>query len=178
VDSCKPRSFVRTTSILYFTYAWVLKCNYIHLFIYSWQPVKIAAQSKAWTVFARSDARIVGSNHIQGMDVWCMYAFMLSCAYVAALRRADHSSKESYRLWKMITELNKRPGHWMGWKRHWKKIFLAYLTTVLIVPIIFIIKKNFCEYTVFLNPTLLSSLKFLLSMLSLSLCLITDYLII
>jgi hypothetical protein len=27
----------------------------------------------------------------------------------------------SYRLWKMITELNKRPGPWMGWKRHCKK---------------------------------------------------------
>jgi hypothetical protein len=29
---------------------------------------------------------------------------------VLRLRRADHSSKESYRLWKMITKLNKRPG--------------------------------------------------------------------
>jgi hypothetical protein len=44
----------------------------------------------------------MGSNSAQGMDVWCVYAFilfMLSCVQVAALRRADHSSKESYRLW-------------------------------------------------------------------------------
>jgi hypothetical protein len=31
----------------------------------------------------------------------CVYSvFVLSCVQVAALRRADHSSKESYRLWK------------------------------------------------------------------------------
>jgi hypothetical protein len=35
------------------------------------------------------------------MAVWCVYAFIhfvLSCVQVEALRRADHSSKESYRL--------------------------------------------------------------------------------
>jgi hypothetical protein len=37
------------------------------------------------------------------------------------LLHADQSPKESYHLWKMITELNKRPGPWMGWKSHWKK---------------------------------------------------------
>jgi hypothetical protein len=51
----------------------------------------------------------------------CVYSvFLLSFVSVAALRRADHSSKKSYRLWKMITELNKRPGPWIGWKSHWK----------------------------------------------------------
>jgi hypothetical protein len=31
----------------------------------------------------------------------CVYSeFVLSCVYVAALRRADHSAKESYRLCK------------------------------------------------------------------------------
>jgi hypothetical protein len=29
----------------------------------------------------------------------------------------------SYRLWRMITELNKSPGSWMGWKSHWKEIY-------------------------------------------------------
>jgi hypothetical protein len=55
-------------------------------------------RSKAWTVFARSNSGIAGSNPTQGMDVcMCVYfVFMLSCVYVAALRRADHSSKESY----------------------------------------------------------------------------------
>jgi hypothetical protein len=33
--------------------------------------VAVAARSKAWTVFASSDAGIVGSNSTQGMDV-CM----------------------------------------------------------------------------------------------------------
>jgi hypothetical protein len=44
----------------------------------------------------------VGSNPTQVMDV-CVYVysvFVLSCVYAAALRRADHSSKESYRLCK------------------------------------------------------------------------------
>jgi hypothetical protein len=37
-------------------------------------PVTVAERSKAWTVFARSKAGIVGSNHIQGMDV-CVRLF-------------------------------------------------------------------------------------------------------
>jgi hypothetical protein len=39
--------------------------------------VTVVAWSKARTVFARSDAGIVGSNPTQGMDVWCEYAFIL-----------------------------------------------------------------------------------------------------
>jgi hypothetical protein len=75
--------------------------------------VTLAERSRVSTAFARSDAGIVGSNSNRGMDVWCVYAFILfvvSCVQVAALRRADHSSKEPCRLRKMITELNKRPG--------------------------------------------------------------------
>jgi hypothetical protein len=45
-------------------------------------PGTVAALSKAWTVFTRSDAGIVDSNLTQGMDVWCMCLFW-----------ADHSSK-------------------------------------------------------------------------------------
>jgi hypothetical protein len=61
----------------------------------------VAAQSKAWTVFARSKAGIVGSNPTQGMDFHvCVYSvFVLSCTYVAPFRWADHSS-ESYGLCK------------------------------------------------------------------------------
>jgi hypothetical protein len=40
-------------------------------------PVTVAALSKTWTVFAHSDSGIVGSNSIQGMDVWCVYTFIL-----------------------------------------------------------------------------------------------------
>jgi hypothetical protein len=37
----------------------------------------VAAQSKAWTGTALSEARIVGSNPTQGMDIWCVYGFIL-----------------------------------------------------------------------------------------------------
>jgi hypothetical protein len=61
----------------------------------------------------------------------CVYSvFVLSCVYVEALRRADHSSKESYRLWRTITGLNKRPGPWMGWKSNWKEKESAALNVV------------------------------------------------
>jgi hypothetical protein len=42
-------------------------------------PVTVAARSKAWTVLARSDAEIMGSNPTQGMDVWCVYGMRLFC---------------------------------------------------------------------------------------------------
>jgi hypothetical protein len=35
--------------------------------------------------------------------------FVLSCVLVDALRRADHQSKESYRLWKMFKTLRNQP---------------------------------------------------------------------
>jgi hypothetical protein len=34
--------------------------------------VTVTERSKACTVFARSEAGIVGSNPIQGIDVWCI----------------------------------------------------------------------------------------------------------
>jgi hypothetical protein len=44
--------------------------------------IAVAERSKAWTVFVRSNAEIVGSNHTQGMDVCivCVYSvFVLFC---------------------------------------------------------------------------------------------------
>jgi hypothetical protein len=70
-------------------------------------PITVAEQSKAWAVFSRSEAVIVGSKPTQSMDVWCVCVcvcvcvrsvFVLSCIYAEALRRANHSSKKSYRL--------------------------------------------------------------------------------
>jgi hypothetical protein len=53
-------------------------------------PVTVAARSRAWTVFARSDARIVGLNPTQGMNVWCAYAFILClCCPVFRQRPCD-----------------------------------------------------------------------------------------
>jgi hypothetical protein len=42
-------------------------------------PVTVAERSKACTVFARSEAVIVGSNLTQGMNVWYVYAFFCVC---------------------------------------------------------------------------------------------------
>jgi hypothetical protein len=51
------------------------------------QPITVAARSKASAVFARSNTGVMGSNPTLGMDV---------CVQVAALRRANPPSKESY----------------------------------------------------------------------------------
>jgi endo-1,4-beta-D-glucanase Y len=42
------------------------------------EPVTVAERSKAWTVFARSEAEIVDSNPAQDMDVSYVYMFFLS----------------------------------------------------------------------------------------------------
>jgi hypothetical protein len=44
-------------------------------------PITVAAWSKAWTVFTRSNTGIVDSNPTQGMDVFeCVYSvFVLYC---------------------------------------------------------------------------------------------------
>jgi hypothetical protein len=70
------------------------------------KPITVAARSKAWTVFARPNTRIVGSN--PWMSV-CVYSvFVLSYVQVVALWRADTLSKQSCRLFK-IKKLKKRP---------------------------------------------------------------------
>jgi hypothetical protein len=65
------------------------------------KPIAVAAPSEAWTVLARSNTGIVGSNPTRGMDAcfMCVYSvFVLFCMQVEALRRADPPSKESYLL--------------------------------------------------------------------------------
>jgi hypothetical protein len=43
-------------------------------------PFTVAERSKACTVFARSEAEIVGSNPTKGMDVWYVFILcVLSC---------------------------------------------------------------------------------------------------
>jgi hypothetical protein len=70
-----------------------------HTYIYS--PITLGARSKAWTVFARSNAGVVGSNPTGGMDV-CVRLF---CVWVllcvgSGLATGWPLSKESYRLCK------------------------------------------------------------------------------
>jgi hypothetical protein len=80
--------------------------------------ITVAAWSKGWTVFARLNAGIVGSNPTQRHG--SVYSvFVLSCVSVAALRRADHSSKESCHPRKKIMKLKKRPGPNNGLYSHW-----------------------------------------------------------
>jgi hypothetical protein len=66
------------------------------------RPIKVAALSKAWTVFARLNTEIVGSNPTSGVDICvCLFCIcVVLCVQVAALRLADPPSKESYRLCK------------------------------------------------------------------------------
>jgi hypothetical protein len=45
------------------------------------EPVTVAERSEACTVFARSEAGIVGSNPKNGMDAWCVYMRLLCLCY-------------------------------------------------------------------------------------------------
>jgi hypothetical protein len=45
-------------------------------------PVTVAERSKACTVFARSEARIVGSNPTQGMDICCLCVYVRFSVFV------------------------------------------------------------------------------------------------
>jgi hypothetical protein len=60
----------------------------------------VAERSKACTVFAYSEAGTVGSNHGCLVFVY-VCAFFCVCVQVEALRRADHPSKEPYRMSKI-----------------------------------------------------------------------------
>jgi hypothetical protein len=42
---------------------------------YEW-PITAASRFKAWTVFARSNTAVVGSNPTRGMDI-CVYSFFV-----------------------------------------------------------------------------------------------------
>jgi hypothetical protein len=52
-----------------------------HLFTESLQTISVAVQSKAWTVFARSNAEVVGWNPTRDMDVYVrlFYVHALLC---------------------------------------------------------------------------------------------------
>jgi hypothetical protein len=54
----------------------VMFCYLVNLLLYSSLPVTVAARSKAWRLFARSNAGIVCSNPTRGMDV-CVRLFCL-----------------------------------------------------------------------------------------------------
>jgi hypothetical protein len=50
--------------------------------LYTPQPVAVAKRSESWTVFDRSEAVIMASNPVLGMDVYCVSGvsvFVMSC---------------------------------------------------------------------------------------------------
>jgi hypothetical protein len=75
-------------------------------------PVTVAEGSRACTVFVRSEAGIMGSNPTQGMDVWCVYAFILClCCPVFRQRLCDEliTRPRSPTVCKMIMKLKNQP---------------------------------------------------------------------
>jgi hypothetical protein len=68
---------------LWIFYLRTIKEQYIYSSIELSEPATVAEWSRACTVFALSEAGIVGSNPTQGMDVWYVYVFILcSCCPV------------------------------------------------------------------------------------------------
>jgi hypothetical protein len=65
---CAVASYCVVYSVVFISVRWIY-CP----------PITVAARSEAWNVFSHSNAGIVGSNPIQGIDV-CVYSmFVLPC---------------------------------------------------------------------------------------------------
>jgi hypothetical protein len=96
------RNFVELVFHRLFITDLVMSWHYYLGTVSSCLPVAVTERPKAWTVFARWDAVIVGLNRTFGLDVLCVYVFSLCLVCVCAvlcLGRADDSSKKSYRSW-------------------------------------------------------------------------------
>jgi hypothetical protein len=50
-----------------------------------WIPITVAARSKAWTLFARLDTGIVGSNPTEGMDVCVCVVLCMGSGFATSL---------------------------------------------------------------------------------------------
>jgi hypothetical protein len=83
---------------------------------YSCMSIIVAARSKTWTVFVRSNTGIVGSNPTRVMHV-CVRLFCVCSALRAdsGLATGLPTSQESYRLCKKIKKLKNRP-----WSKTWR----------------------------------------------------------
>jgi hypothetical protein len=78
--------------------------------LFSPWPIAVAAQSGTWSVFARSNAGIVGSNPTRVMDVYVRLFCVCAVLYVGSgLATGWFSSKESCRL--CIGLRNWKSGH-------------------------------------------------------------------
>jgi hypothetical protein len=74
------------------------KLNEFYTCILCYKPVSMAEQSKACTVYNRSNIGITGSNPAQGIDM--CWRFSVSCCPVSveALHWTDSPTKESYQM--------------------------------------------------------------------------------
>jgi hypothetical protein len=83
---------------------WPSRNSYANEFItdmYYDKPITVASRSKACTVFARSNAGIVGSNPTQDMDLCVrLFCFCVVLCVGTCLATGWSPSKESYRLYK------------------------------------------------------------------------------
>jgi hypothetical protein len=87
---------------------WIMNCKRCE------RPVTVAARSKAWTVFARSDVVIMDSNRTQGMDVWCVHVFFCVCV-VLYLGRVLATS---WSLVQGVLPIVNRSGDWKAARSH------------------------------------------------------------
>jgi hypothetical protein len=73
-------------------------------------PIAVAARSKAWTVFARSNAGIVGSSPTQGMDVsLCLFCVCVVLRVSSSLATGWSPIQGVLRTVYRIKKLQKRP---------------------------------------------------------------------
>jgi hypothetical protein len=69
--SIRCKSYItRSSNLSLSIFSQTTRCTEICTYIFDYGPITVAARSKVWTVFARSNAGIVGSNPTQGMDVY------------------------------------------------------------------------------------------------------------
>jgi hypothetical protein len=61
-------------------------------------PITVVARCEAWTVFARSNTGIVGSNPFQGMDMYVYSVFCVVLCIGSGLEMGWSLVQESYRL--------------------------------------------------------------------------------
>jgi hypothetical protein len=90
-------------------FACLCACSFNILQIFT-LPITVAPRSKAWTVFTRSNAGIVGSNPTQDVVVCVRLFFVCVLLCVGSGLAAGWSpSKESYRLYIGLRSWKERP---------------------------------------------------------------------
>jgi hypothetical protein len=75
------------------------------------KPITLAARSKAWTVFARSNAGIMGSNPTQGTDVYilCLFSVCIVLCVGSGLATGWSPVQGILPTVYRVTKLTKRP---------------------------------------------------------------------